>query len=200
MARDWAGTQAPLPGRLIAVRIAAITGDITALEVDAIVNAANESLLGGGGVDGAIHRRAGLELVDACRALGGCPTGDAKATPGFGLRARWVVHTVGPVWRGGTAGEADLLASCYRRSLEVADGLGALSLAFPAISTGIYGYPPDEAAAIAVETVTASAAGPGVGTGPARAGSGWAHLDEVTLVAFDHATFALYRRLLEDAG
>ncbi len=187
MARDWGGAQAPPPSRLIAVRLEAITGDITALEVDAIVNAANESLLGGGGVDGAIHRRAGPQLVEACRALGGCPTGDAKATPGFGLPARWVVHTVGPVWRGGTAGEADLLASCYRRSLQVVDELGARSLAFPAISTGIYGYPPEQAAAIAFETVSESA-------------SAWAHLEEVTLVAFDDATFALYRRLLGGVG
>src|SRR5579884_3027433 len=134
--------------------IEAVQGDITLQAVDAIVNAANSSLAGGGGVDGAIHRAAGrAELQAACRAIGGCATGDAKATPGFGLPARWIIHAVGPRWRGGAKGEAELLASCYRRSLEVADELGAKSVAFPAISTGIYGYPPEEAARIAVETV-----------------------------------------------
>ena len=131
--------------------IEAVKGDITAQEVDAVVNAANQALAGGGGVDGAIHRAAGhRELQEACQALGGCPTGDAKATPGFGLPARWIIHAVGPRWRGGDKGEPEALASCYRRSLEVADELGARSVAFPAISTGIYGYPIEPATGIAV--------------------------------------------------
>src|SRR5688572_25817716 len=136
-----------------------VRGDITRLEVDAIVNAANEAMLGGGGVDGAIHRAAGPELVQACRRVEAsrdgvrCPTGQARITPGFRLRARWVVHTVGPVWAGGGQGEPGLLASCYRESLALARNHGVASIAFPAISCGVYGYPLDAAAQVAVGTV-----------------------------------------------
>jgi len=163
------------------IHIEAVQGDITAQEVDAVVNAANQALAGGGGVDGAIHRAAGhADLQEACRALGGCETGDAKATPGFGLPARWIIHAVGPRWRGGGKGEAEQLASCYRRSLEVADELGARSVAFPAISTGIYGYPAEEAATIAVETIKSTPT----------------EVELVRLVAFDGATHRLYEELL----
>ena len=159
----------------------AVRADITTLDVDAIVNAANSSLLGGGGVDGAIHRAAGPELLAECRTLGGCQPGEAKLTRGYLLRARYVVHTVGPVWEGGTGGEPQLLASCYRRSLELAAGAGARSIAFPAISTGVYGYPVEPAAKLAVTTVRETAE---------------AGLEEVIFCCFSARDLEIYRALL----
>jgi O-acetyl-ADP-ribose deacetylase len=165
----------------VPVRLEAVRGDITAEVVDAVVNAANAGLRGGGGVDGAIHRAAGrARLQEACRAIGGCAPGDAVVTDGFDLPARFIIHTVGPVWRGGAEGEPQTLASCYRAALAVADEIGARSVAFPAISTGIYGYPSEEAAAIAVTTV----------------GAADTQVSLVRFVAFDEATHALYLELL----
>jgi len=169
----------------MAAMLKALRADITTLAVDAIVNAANSSLLGGGGVDGAIHRAAGPELVAACRLLGGCQTGDAKLTRGFRLPARWVVHTVGPVWQGGREGEPELLASCYRRSLEVAALAGARSIAFPCISTGIYGYPLEPAARLAIATVRAALA--------ERAHADW---QEVSFCCFSAGDLAVYEALI----
>lgn len=162
--------------------LVAVAGDITRMPVDAIVNAANTSLLGGGGVDGAIHRAAGPELLEACRKLHGCATGDAKATPGFRLPAQWVFHAVGPVWSGGQRGEDDLLASCYRRCLELAREHGVQSIAFPAISTGVYGSPSERAAQIAIQTVRRHIQDSGVET--------------VHFVCFNEATLRIYEELL----
>ena len=161
-----------------------IQADITTLEVDAIVNAANETLLGGGGVDGAIHRAAGPELVAECAALGGCPTGQARITAGYLLPARHVIHAVGPVWQGGHAGEHDLLASCYRNSLALAAANNVASIAFPAISTGIYGFPKAEAAAIAVTEVNGFLSRP-------------SSLDAVVFCCFDAQSADLHRSELD---
>jgi O-acetyl-ADP-ribose deacetylase (regulator of RNase III) len=165
-------------------RAEAVSGDITAETTDVVVNAANAQLARGSGVCGAIFAAAGPGLDDACAGLGGCPTGDAVATPGFGLAARWIVHAVGPVWHGGDEGEPELLASAYRRSLEVADALGAASIAFPAISTGIYGYPLEAATAIAVATCRAAST---------------EHVELVRFVCFDRVTLAAYEDALSGA-
>lgn len=168
-------------------RMTVVEGDITTQHVDAIVNAANSSLLGGGGVDGAIHRAAGSQLVEECSTLGGCPTGEAKITRGYNLPARYVIHTVGPVWGGGGYGEADLLARCYRNSLALAAAHGVRTIAFPAISTGIYGYPLEAATRIAITETRRFLENDGV-------------LEEVRFVCHGDAAYTVYRSMLDEGA
>jgi len=165
-------------------RLVVLQADITTLVVDAIVNAANESLLGGGGVDGAIHHAAGPDLLEACRSLSGCRTGEAKITKAYRLPARYIIHTVGPVWQGGTQGEADLLASCYRSALELATSKRLCSIAFPAISCGVYGYPVPQAARIAVQEIR-------------RFLQQNKRLKKVCLVCFSPEVFAIFRQMTD---
>lgn len=165
------------------MKIRLFRGDITSLKVDAVVNAANTSLLGGGGVDGAIHRAAGKELLAECRTLNGCATGDAKITKGYNLPAKFVIHTVGPVWHGGKSEEQEKLASCYRRSLQLAVENGIKTIAFPNISTGVYGYPKKEAAKIATQTVTSFLENNN-------------EINQVIFCIFDNENFECYRELL----
>lgn len=169
--------------------------DIVTLDVDAIVNAANSSLLGGGGVDGAIHRAAGPGLLEACRKLHVCEVGQAKITPGFRLEARYVIHTVGPVWHGGDRGEPEALASCYRNSLAIAAAHDVRSIAFPAISTGVYGYPPEEAARVAIATVRDAT---GFWSASSSTGSSTSSFSPSTIIfcCYSESDFALYQRLL----
>ena len=164
--------------------ISVIQGDITTLQVDAIVNAANSTLLGGGGVDGAIHRAAGPDLLEYCKTLDGCPTGEARISPGFNLPAKWVIHTVGPVWYGGNAGEPEELANCYRNSLELARTKGIRSIAFPGISTGVYGYPKAKAAVIALRIMEEYES----------------DFDEIICCCFSEADARLYNQLLKNKG
>ena len=170
---------------MISERVMVVEGDITKQKVEAIVNAANSTLLGGGGVDGAIHRAAGPRLVEECRTLGGCPTGEAKITKGYNLPAKWVIHTVGPVWHGGARREDELLASCYRTSLELAVEMGIRTIAFPAISTGVYGFPLERATAIAVSEVRSF-----LEKNPS--------LEKVVFVCFDEYTYECYLNAAKD--